>query len=242
MEQMRSRSRSRSAAREYAETENMKDEETKHEGEEPLPKGTVLLLGPCSSATHYKHVEQILRLDNDIVVSLWELRPSAPQFITIFNEQKEIPRKQLAMGRDYAFSGQVSRAVPWHPLVSAVRDFLNATLGVSYNGCLLNFYKGHTEYIGAHSDDEKGLAKGQPIAVVSFGVPRRFRFTAKSYHPDKDIMAAEKEIVIKHGDIVVMHGDIQQTHKHEVRKPLKKGTPVSEYDGKRVSLTFRVFA
>jgi hypothetical protein len=95
---------------------------------------------PPSSAIHYKQVEQILRLDNDVVMSLWRVRPSTPQFITIFNEHKEIPRKQLAMGCDYAFSGRVSRAVPWHPLIAQARDFLNAILGVCYNGCLLNFY------------------------------------------------------------------------------------------------------
>ena len=198
-------------------------------------------LGPSSSFVHYKNVKQITSLDNDIINSIWQLRPSAPQFITIFNGQREIPRKQLAMGRDYAFSGQVSHAVTWNPLIARVRDILTSIVGVYYNGCLLNFYEGPNEYIGPHSDAENGLVEGQPITVVSFGVPRRFRFTAK-HNLNKESIVAQKEVIIEHGDIVVMQCDTQKTHKHEVRKPIKKGTPLEDYEGKRVSLTFRVFA
>jgi hypothetical protein len=38
-----------------------------------------------------------------------------------------------------------------------------------------------------------------------------------------------------------MLGATQETHKHEVKKPFKKGILAAEHDGKQVSLTFRVF-
>ena len=215
----------------------------------PLPAKTVhSFLASRSSFRLLKAVPEILALEKNWVETMWALRPDAPQYIKIRHEEKKIPRKQLAMGRDYQFSGQIAEAVEWHPLVASVRDYLNETFadllkGRRLNGCLINFYEGPQEYLGPHSDNEKELVGGAPIFTVSFGVSRRFRFKAKEKEMKKALDAKEKmekevQVVLEHGDVMIMEGETQKTHKHELRKPVKKG----DYLGKRVSLTFRVFA
>lgn len=200
-----------------------------------------ITLGPTSEVDHYRSYWKLLTLNPDFVSALWGLRPSAPQHVKIYDNLTEIPRRQLAMGNDYSFSGQTSRAVEWHPLILSVRDVLSELTGASFNGALLNFYEGPSEHIGPHSDDERSLLAGAPIAVASFGVPRRFRFTAKKGICSGEATAAQAEIIVSNGDIVVMRGDTQKTHKHEVRKPLKRSSTAEAYHGRRLSITMRAF-
>lgn len=181
---------------------------------------------------------------DEIIDTLWRLRPENPQYILIHGKRVEIPRRQLAMGRSYTFSGQTSEAIDWLPFVARIRDKISVTTGARFNGALLNFYSGPSQWIGPHSDSEHDLVPGEPVAVVSFGVPRRFRLTpremtSKCERPSQDRCL---EVLLSHGDVIVMGGSTQQTHKHEVRKPTKRGTSASDYAGKRVSMTFRVFA
>ena len=109
--------------------------------------------------------------------------------------------------------------------------------GAPFNGALLNFYEGQHEYIGKHSDDVRQLVPGMPIAIVSFGQPRRFRFS-----PCSKAGGITEEVLLQDGDLLVMAGDTQQTHKHEVRRPTSRGTPPMVRNGRRVSVTLRVFA
>ena len=55
---------------------------------------------------------------------------------------------------------------------------INDRFGTKYNGILVNKYIDGTNYIGAHSDDEKNLDKGGVIAI-SHGVVRKYRIRDK---------------------------------------------------------------
>ena len=192
----------------------------------------------------YAHLTDPLNLSAansaSILEDLWLLRPTEPQYIVVFGKQKMLPRRQLAMGCDYRFAGQTATAVHWHPIVERIKDDINSILDLHLNGALIHFNSGPMEYIGPHSDDERGLDPTSPIVVVCFGAPRRFRFTAKPASKSELALVAETEAVMKHGDAILMGGTTQKTHKHEVRKASRKN-PESQFEGKRVSLTFRKF-
>ena len=79
---------------------------------------------------------------------LWGLRPKDPQWVRMFGRWMRIPRRQLAMGRDYTFSGQTATAAVWDGEVHKILEYVREVLRVDVNGCLMNFYDGPQDYIG----------------------------------------------------------------------------------------------
>ena len=160
------------------------------------------------------------------------------------------PRWAAAYGVSYAFSQQVARATPidaapaparrrelrrWESVLRPLRGGGGAEPAWALNGALLNWYDGELgHYIGRHADDERQLAAHAPIVSLSFGAPRRFRFTRAG----ADWAKHEKVVVeLGDGDALVMGGQTQRTHKHEIMK-LRQRDP----RGRRVNLTLRAFA
>ena len=159
------------------------------------------------------------------------------------------PRWAAAYGVSYAFSQQVARATPidaapalvgaelrrWESVLRPLRGGGGAEPAWALNGALLNWYDGELgHYIGRHADDERQLAAHAPIVSLSFGAPRRFRFTRAG----ADWAKHEKVVVeLGDGDALVMGGQTQRTHKHEIMK-LRSRDP----RGRRVNLTLRAFA
>ena len=176
------------------------------------------------------------KLDDDVVVpafeDVWSLRPAEPQHVVLYGKQLEIPRRQLAFGRSYTFSGQTSTAHLAPQWLDAVKDGVEKTTGAGFNGILMNFYEGD-DYIGPHSDDEKQLVRGHPICTLSLGGARRFVLAEKQ---DKK----KFEFVLNDRDVLMMHGKCQREFKHHVKKPLKKDA--GSFRQRRVSITFRKFA
>ena len=164
---------------------------------------------------------------------IWRLRPQEKQYIKLYGKSCAIPRKQLSMGKDYKFSGQTAFAQPWHPQISALLQRTNQLLTSELNGCLINFYKGGEEYIGPHSDSEKGIVKGAPIVTISFGASRVFRVTRRKNVGVDHIL--RQDVILCNGDCLVMEGRMQQTHKHEILKAK------DVRDSRRISVTFRQF-
>ena len=80
---------------------------------------------------------------------LWRLRPKEPQWIKLFGRWTQIPRRQLAMGRDYTFAGQTAAAEAWDHEVVKILEHVTRDFGVDVNGCLINFYDGAKDYIGS---------------------------------------------------------------------------------------------
>jgi alkylated DNA repair dioxygenase AlkB len=163
---------------------------------------------------------------------LWNMRPPNQQDIVIRGRSVPIPRRQLAMGHSYPFSGQVASAVETDNAVASMLTKVRFATGVRFNGVLMNFYEG-SDYIGPHSDESKPLVKNAPIATLSLGGTRRFWI-----RPKND--GEEQKLTVENGDLLVMWGRCQETHKHEVRRPLK--TDMGAFRKKRISVTFRQFA
>ena len=184
--------------------------------------------------------------DTAVFNQLWDLHPAERAKVMMFGKLTEIPRFQQTFGsKGYNFSGVSHDTVPITPLIQTFLDYANRVCAPyleSYNGkifnmALLNWYENGHNHIGAHSDDEKQLAKnnnGETLVFsISFGATRTFRLHPKD---EKDGENVDFELI--HGDALLMGGLCQSEFKHSVPKiGGKKGSKV----GKRISATCRIF-
>jgi alkylated DNA repair dioxygenase AlkB len=141
--------------------------------------------------------------------------------------------------KGYYFSGQLTASKPPPSFLTQLLDTVNKSFkevleaiktGLTLNAILVNEYRDGTDYIGSHSDNEKGL-NNLLVACISLGASRKFRIRRK----DGAMPSGESflDIPTKHGQLLVMGGDFQKLYKHEV--PSEKKLE----DGHRISLTFR---
>lgn len=126
----------------------------------------------------------------------------------------------------YRYSGQLMKSKPLPEWLKGVMEKVNRTLGTDFNGVLVNHYTSGEDYIGAHSDDEKGLGNGSKVAMISFGAVRKFRIREKA---TKEILI---DIPTTPFDLFTMEGTFQKDFTHEI--PVEK-----KVKGARWSLTFR---
>lgn len=128
----------------------------------------------------------------------------------------------------YRHSGNIARSRPLTPLLSNIMEHINAEIGTDYNSILVNKYRDGSKYIGAHSDDERGLSNvNKSVASLCYGPGvRNFRIRDKQ----------TKRIVLNYDHqpctLLIMDGNFQQEFTHEIPKQLR----IKE---ERISLTFR---
>jgi alkylated DNA repair dioxygenase AlkB len=115
-----------------------------------------------------------------------------------------------------------------HPFLVEILNQVNTQLGTNFNGILVNSYLNGEKYVGAHSDDERGLDKSgrKIVAGLAYGAIRKFRI--------RDKVTKKRVLDYPHlpGTLIVMEGDFQQEFTHEI--PVEK--KVRE---ERISITFR---
>jgi alkylated DNA repair dioxygenase AlkB len=141
---------------------------------------------------------------------LWNLHPAQSNEILIHGRMVPIPRWQQAFGRDYAFSGTVSEALPVPDMLAPFLVWVRDAADPRLNGLLLNWYeaqRGH--YIGAHRDSRHGLVVGSPIVTISIGDERVFRLRLPKEKGFVDFPAT-------HGSVFVMPWEANLHLKHEV--------------------------
>lgn len=126
----------------------------------------------------------------------------------------------------YRYSGRTMEAQPLPDWMREMMTKVNELLDTDFNGVLVNHYVNGSDYIGAHSDDETGLARGGVVASLSFGVERTFRIRTKE---TKKIAI---DVPTKGGCLIVMGGNFQKEFTHEI--PVQK-----KVEGERWSFTFR---
>ncbi len=140
-----------------------------------------------------------------------------------------ITRRKVAWHGDkpfqYTYSHNTKTALPWTPMLSALKSQVEAESSDTFNCCLLNLYHSGEEGMAWHADDEKELQPNGAIASVSLGAPRRFVFRHKQ---DKE----KTELVLETGSLLVMRGTTQSHWEHSL--PVMK-----RVKGPRINLTFR---
>ncbi|MCB9595002.1 MAG: alpha-ketoglutarate-dependent dioxygenase AlkB [Sandaracinaceae bacterium] len=132
-------------------------------------------------------------------------------------------------GAGYRYSGRYFEPNPWTAELDAVRDRLEALLGVRFNSVLANYYRDGRDSMGFHTDAEPELGPNSPddvlIASVSLGAPRRFVLQSKGTKERRVFDLGE-------GSLFVMGGAVQKHWRHGVPKTTRKVGP-------RLNLTFR---
>lgn len=126
----------------------------------------------------------------------------------------------------YNYSTTKTPAKKMHPCLIELLEYINARFGGEYNGILINKYSGGEEYIGKHSDDERGLDPAIGVIAISVGAIRKFRVRSKATGK------VEVDVPTDPAHIIQMAGDFQKEFTHEI--PVEK-----KVKGVRYSLTFR---
>jgi alkylated DNA repair dioxygenase AlkB len=139
----------------------------------------------------------------------------------------DTPRLQQAYGKDYAFSGTISKALPIPEIFVGLIEYMNMRYSRNFNMLLINWYLTGENYIGMHSDDESKMTPDSPVITISFGSTRDF--VLKNKTTNEKIM-----IPMTNNDVLVMGGKCQKTHRHGVPKRLRVKSP-------RISVTLREF-
>ncbi|MDA0767429.1 MAG: alpha-ketoglutarate-dependent dioxygenase AlkB [Verrucomicrobia bacterium] len=128
-------------------------------------------------------------------------------------------------GIPYTYSGSTKHSRVWSPSLQSLKATVQQHTGARFNACLLNLYRHGNEGMSWHSDDEPSLQPNAPIASLSFGAERRFRFRHKKTRETVSL-------VLGHGSLLEMRDETQSHWQHCLPKTTKVTTP-------RINLTFR---
>ena len=159
----------------------------------------------------------------------WALHPDDFNVIMMHGRPVRTPRWQQAYGSDYAFSGQISAALPVPPLLQRLLDWSTEAIDPHLNGILLNWYDGGLgHYIGAHRDSTKNMVPGTPIVTISFGEQRTFRL--RPWHG-----TGLRDFEVTDGSVLVMPFATNLSWTHEVTRSARRRR-------RRISVTLRGFA
>src|SRR5581483_1035115 len=88
-------------------------------------------------------------------------------------------------GTEYVYSGIRNVPLPWTPELAAIKARIEEPAGECFNSVLLNLYRGPSDSMGWHSDDERGT--WPTIGSVSLGAARTFQLRRKA--PPNDVVS-----------------------------------------------------
>lgn len=174
-------------------------------------------------------IEDANKIHNEIMNYPWK-----QDTIKIFGKTVLEPRKVIWFApKDLEYSYSNKRHIPMEmtPLLANIKNQIEEKIfqefqrEFKFNSVFCNLYENGGNYIGWHSDDEKGL--GEIIASISLGAARDFKLRRNS---DKKTWTYN----LKNGDLLVMYGDCQKRFKHSLPKRKKICEP-------RINLTYRWF-
>jgi len=137
------------------------------------------------------------------------------------------------------------------PAVSIVRREVEKTVGHSVNHCLIQLYRSGTDYISEHSDKTLDIVPDTYIANVSLGAQRTMSFRTKRPLKDGKPVQTEKDQPRSSCRAILPHNSLCRTGLvtnmrwlHSIRQDKRmdrEKTPAElDYDGMRISLTFRL--
>lgn len=128
--------------------------------------------------------------------------------------------------KGYNYSNTITPSKRTHACLRELLHYINNKFDYNYNGILINKYSGGEDYIGKHSDDERGIDSIVGVIAISYGAVRKFRIRNKLTNK------IEVDVPTESNKIIQMAGDFQKEFTHEI--PVQK-----KVNGVRYSLTFR---
>jgi nicotinamidase-related amidase len=135
--------------------------------------------------------------------------------------------------------------------VSVIRREVEKTVGHPVNHCLIQLYRSGTDYISEHSDKTLDIVPDTYIANVSLGAQRTMTFRTKRPLKDGKPVQTEKDqprsscrAILPHNSLCRMSLVTNMRWLHSIRQDKRmdrEKTPAElDYDGMRISLTFRL--
>jgi alkylated DNA repair dioxygenase AlkB len=159
--------------------------------------------------------------------------PWRQESITVWGRRHRVPRLTCWMGdagAAYRYSGLLLQPEPWTPLVSGLRQRVEAVAGCRFHAVLLNLYRTGDDRMGWHADDEPELDPAATIASLSLGATRRFQL--RSLRRGEDGRRETIALDLGDGDLLLMDPPTQRHWQHQL--PARRGVRAP-----RLNLTFR---
>lgn len=148
--------------------------------------------------------------------------------IKIFGKTHFLPRLTAWYGtKAYEYSGIKMQAQDFTKELLLIKNRVEEATGLSFNSCLLNYYRNGNDGMGWHQDNEKELGINPAISSISFGQERTFQM---KHIADKSLKKVD--VPLRNGTLLLMKGKTQHFWKHQIPKTKK---PI----GERINLTFR---
>lgn len=150
--------------------------------------------------------------------------------LRLYGREVDVPRLVAWFGDpgvNYRYSAADHPCTGWLPDLDRLRQRLLAEEGLHCNLVLLNRYRHGLDYMGWHTDAERGLESR--IASVSLGAARRFllRLPDDPRAPAADCRPS-RAMDLDHGSLLLMDGRVPHSLPR-TRRPV----------GQRINLTFR---
>lgn len=177
--------------------------------------------------THNLEPEMVMILEECVqqIDSELDYHPEIKIFDKICHQQRSIGFYSDT-SKGYNYSSTLTPSKKMKPCLRELLIYINDKFDANFNGILINKYENGEEYIGKHSDDERGLQPNCGVIAMSFGAVRKFRIR------DKCTGKIVLDVPTESNKIIQMCGHFQKEFTHEI--PVEKKVKECRY-----SLTFR---
>ena len=177
--------------------------------------------------THNLEPEMVMLLEECVqqIDSELDYHPEIKIFDKICHQQRSIGFYSDT-SKGYNYSSTLTPSKKMKPCLRELLIYINDKFDANFNGILINKYENGEEYIGKHSDDERGLQPNCGVIAMSFGAVRKFRIR------DKCTGKIVLDVPTESNKIIQMCGHFQKEFTHEI--PVEKKVKECRY-----SLTFR---
>ena len=155
--------------------------------------------------------------------------------LRVYGKVHPVPRLSCWIGDrgcSYRYSGVLHQPEDWISPLEELRDVLENHFGYRFNSLLLNRYRDGQDRMGWHADDEPELIREHPIASISLGASRAFRFRPRSPFAKHE---RSFNLILADGDLLIMDPPTQQHWQHCL--PTRRNVTAE-----RLNLTFRRIA
>lgn len=195
-----------------------------------VPASCPQVSSPSQAQPALECIEQFYSLEESAELYKWlVLQQQWPDnHYSLAGRTFTLPRKQTwhaDPGIHYSYTNNLLKTRPWTPLLSQLRQSIQAHLKCEFNSVLVNCYRNGDDYVGWHADDEAELGPNPLIVSLSLGARRTFAYQHKQLN-------LTGSLSLSSGSLLIMQPSFQHHWLHAV-------LPEPAVQQGRINLTFR---
>lgn len=137
----------------------------------------------------------------------------------------------------------------WTPTVRSLRDLVQKIAGQPINHALIQIYRNGNDYISEHADKTLDVARNSIIFSLSLGATRTMFLRGKREQSNgvkTSMPRIATRVPLHHGSLFGLGWKTNQTMTHEIKRDKRQARDKTdqelEYNGRRISITFRHIA